>query len=45
MVFDVLKDEVEALTKMVKFEMEHAYKLSIPLLVEIGIGSNWLEAH
>jgi len=45
LVFDVLKDEVEALTKMVKFEMEHAYKLSIPLLVEIGIGSNWLEAH
>lgn len=45
LVFDVPKDEVESLTKMVKFEMENAYKLSIPLLVDIGTGNNWLEAH
>lgn len=45
LVFDVPNEEVESLTKMVKFEMENAYKLSIPLIVDIGKGNNWLEAH
>ncbi len=45
LVFDVLKEEQESLTKMIKHEMENAYKLSIPLLVDIGTGKNWLEAH
>jgi DNA polymerase-1 len=31
--------------EMIKFEMENAVKLSIPLLVEVGYGNNWLEAH
>jgi DNA polymerase I-like protein with 3'-5' exonuclease and polymerase domains len=25
--------------------MEHAAQLSIPLVVEIGYGQNWMEAH
>jgi len=25
--------------------MENAYKLSIPLVVDLGEGNNWLEAH
>jgi DNA polymerase-1 len=25
--------------------MENAYKLAVPLDVEIGVGENWLEAH
>jgi hypothetical protein len=25
--------------------MEEAYKLQVPTIVDIGIGSNWLEAH
>ena len=45
LVFDVLKEELDALSKMVKYEMENAYKLSIPLIVDIGKGNNWLEAH
>ena len=45
LVFDVLKEELDALSKMVKYEMENAYKLSIPLIVDIGNGNNWLEAH
>jgi len=45
LVFDVLKEELDALSKMIKYEMEHAYKLNIPLIVDIGTGNNWLEAH
>ena len=45
LVFDVHKKELEFLKSMVKKEMENAYKLKIPLIVEIGIGNNWLEAH
>jgi len=25
--------------------MENAYKMSIPLTVDLGQGNNWLEAH
>lgn len=45
LVFDIYKPELEALQKLIKSEMENAYKLSVPLDVEIGIGKNWLEAH
>jgi DNA polymerase-1 len=45
LVFDVPKSEVDALSAMVKNEMENAFKLSVPLTVDVGIGDNWLEAH
>ncbi|MEO2100266.1 MAG: DNA polymerase I, partial [Flavobacteriaceae bacterium] len=45
LVFDVPKTEIDALKSMVKSEMENAFKLDVPLLVDIGIGTNWLEAH
>ncbi len=45
LVFDVYKPELEALKTMIKTEMENAYKLSVPLDVELGVGENWLEAH
>lgn len=45
LVFDVPKPEVEALTKMVRHEMENAFSLSVPLTVDVGVGNNWLEAH
>jgi len=45
LVFDAFKDEVEEVKKMIKFEMENAFKLEVPLDVEIGVGENWLEAH
>ncbi|MCF6222980.1 MAG: DNA polymerase I [Flavobacteriaceae bacterium] len=45
LVFDIHKDELEVLKPIIKFEMENAYKLSIPLTVDLGEGDNWLEAH
>ena len=45
LVFDAYKPELEKLKVMVKSEMENAYKLSVPLDVELGVGTNWLEAH
>ena len=45
LVFDVYKDEIEQIKPIIKYEMENAYNMSIPLVVDIGIGSNWLEAH
>ncbi|WP_339695530.1 DNA polymerase I [uncultured Marixanthomonas sp.] len=45
LVFDVYKPELEELQKLIKTEMENAYKMNVPLDVEIGLGDNWLEAH
>jgi DNA polymerase-1 len=45
LVFDVHNSELEKIEPMIKYEMEHAFKLDVPLLVEIGKGKDWLEAH
>ena len=45
LVFDVPKSEVDTLKTMVKTEMENAFQLDVPLVVDIGMGSHWLEAH
>ena len=45
LVFDVYKPELEDMKNLIKYEMEHAYKLSVPLDVDLDIGDNWLEAH
>ena len=45
LVFDAKKSELDALTNMIKIEMEQAYKLQVPLVVDVGTGNNWLEAH
>jgi len=45
LVFDTYIDELEQLKKLVKTEMESACALTVPLVVEMGTGSNWLEAH
>ncbi|SRX72270.1 DNA polymerase I [Aequorivita antarctica] len=45
LVFDTYKPELEKLKTMVKHEMENAYKLTVPLDVDLGVGDNWLEAH
>jgi DNA polymerase-1 len=45
LVFDVHHTELEKIQPMIKHEMENAFKLDVPLDVEIGVGKNWLEAH
>ncbi len=45
LVFDIHKDELEKLQPIIKETMENAYKISIPLLVDVGLGADWLEAH
>ena len=45
LLFDAVAEEVEAVERIVKEEMENVIKLSVPLTVECNHGSNWLEAH
>jgi len=45
LVFDVHKDEVEIIKPLIKEKMENAVELIVPLIVEMDIASNWLEAH
>jgi DNA polymerase-1 len=45
LVFDVHLSEIDTLKPMIKHEMEHAFALDVPLVVEIGSGKNWLDAH
>jgi DNA polymerase-1 len=45
LVFDVYKDEVEEMRTLAKDLMESALPLKVPVIVEIGIGDNWLDAH
>lgn len=45
LVFDMHRDEVDKLKPLIRETMESAYKMSIPLTVDIGEGENWLEAH
>ncbi|HJZ41974.1 MAG TPA: DNA polymerase I [Bacteroidales bacterium] len=45
LIFDVSLPELDRIKEIVKYEMEHAINLKVPLLVDMGTGSNWLEAH
>ncbi|SNR74020.1 DNA polymerase I [Lutibacter flavus] len=45
LVFDMHNAELEQLKPIIKQKMESAFKLSVPLTVDLGEGKNWLEAH
>lgn len=45
LVFDVLISEKEQMKEIIKTRMQNAIKTKIPLVVEVGEGLNWLEAH
>ena len=43
--FNVVPSEKEMMQQLVIEEMEHAFKMSVPLVADSGWGVNWLEAH
>ncbi|MDI6740473.1 MAG: DNA polymerase I [Candidatus Edwardsbacteria bacterium] len=45
LLFEVSEDESAKVKKLVKQEMEGAIALSVPVVVEMGTGKNWFEAH
>lgn len=45
LVFDAHKSEIETIIPIIRQKMENAYQLSVPLVVDISYGNNWLEAH
>ena len=45
LVFDAHLDELDALKSIVQDKMVNALPLSVPVVVEMNTGANWLEAH
>ena len=45
LVFDVPNTELDDIKNLIKTQMESAFKMAVPLDVEVGVGQNWLEAH
>jgi DNA polymerase-1 len=43
LVFEVRPEELEEIQVVVTQQMEHAAELSVPLVVDLGVGKNWLE--
>jgi len=45
LVFDAHKDELDEIRPLIKELMENALPLNVPVVVDTGIGDNWLDAH
>ena len=45
LVFDVDSSEIDLLSLNIKKIMESVIKIKVPLLVDVGYGKTWLEAH
>lgn len=45
LLFEAPVYEIDAVKEVIKEGMEGALEIKVPLLVEIGVGDNWLEAH
>ena len=45
LVFDVLRTEIEPMKKIIEHRMKTAIKTVVPILVEVGEGNTWLDAH
>jgi DNA polymerase-1 len=45
LVFEVREKQIPAVTARVRGIMEQAAELAVPLVVDVGVGDNWEEAH
>lgn len=45
LIFEIKESQVDDAIKMITDKMEHAAELSVPLVVDVGTGINWDEAH
>ncbi|MFC1693321.1 DNA polymerase I [Candidatus Latescibacterota bacterium] len=45
LVIEVAENQIDTVKVVVKETMENALELSVPLMVDMGTGKNWLEAH
>ena len=45
LVFEVAEKELDRVKSVISEEMESALELNVPLVVDIGYGKNWFEAH
>jgi DNA polymerase-1 len=45
LVFDAYKPEIEEVKTIIIDKMQNAIAMSVPIIAEVGIGKNWLEAH
>jgi len=41
LLFDVVPEEADEMQELVKREMESAATFSVPIVAEVGLGSNW----
>ncbi|HWB41598.1 MAG TPA: DNA polymerase, partial [Gemmatimonadales bacterium] len=44
LVFEAPLEELERMTELVRSHMENVVELRVPLVVDVGIGPNWLDA-
>lgn len=45
LVFDAFNPEIEEVKTIIIDKMQNAIAMSVPIIAEVGIGKNWLEAH
>jgi DNA polymerase-1 len=45
LIFDAYKSEIDDLKSIIKKMMENALPLKVPVVVDTGVGDNWLDAH
>ena len=45
LLFECPEDEIEKIAEMIKYEMESAIQLNVPLKIEWGYGKSWYDAH
>jgi len=45
LVFDAHKEEVDLIKGIITDKMQNAIKIDVPIEIEIGTGSTWLNAH